>query len=295
MNEKKKLLISFSGGRTSAFMTKWLLEHKQNEFEMMVVFANTGKEREETLEFIQECNDKFNFNCVWIEAVFNKISGKGTRSVVVDYNTASRNGEPFEALIQKHGMCNVRNPKCTRELKKHAISAYAKSLGWKKYYTAIGIRIDEIDRISPNATKERYIYPLVSWIPTKRNDINYFWREQDFDLRLKTYEGNCDMCFKKSFRKLMTISVENPKITNWWQEMENKYKDFIPVTQQHNEKIIPPLYFFRQNTCVNQIIEMAKIPFEMAKDESKYKQEYEQLSLFDLDISNGCSESCEVF
>ena len=297
--KKGRVLISFSGGRTSAFMTQWLLKNKSDEYEFIIVFANTGKEREETLEFVQECDGYFGLNVVWVEAVINPDPRKGTRAKVVDFNTANRNGKPFEDVIKKHGMMNVRNPKCTRELKTHTIAAYAKSIGWKKYTTAIGIRVDEIDRISPDHAKKRYIYPLASMIPTTKNDINKFWRDMPFDLRLKTYEGNCDLCFKKSFRKLYTIAKENPQLTQWWIDIENKYKEFIPKSQQHNEKIVPPLYFFRQNTSMDEILKAANsIDFEMAKDESQYKAEYKQLSLYDLyemDISNGCTESCEVF
>jgi hypothetical protein len=296
-NAKGRLLISFSGGRTSAFMTKWCLEHFANEYEMIVVFANTGKEKEETLEFIRQCDYEFGFKTIWIEAITNPIHKKGVSAKVVNFETASRKGEPFEEMIKKHGIPNINKAVCTRELKKYAIKAYCRSISWKKYFIAIGIRIDEIDRVSPVAKEERFIYPLISNIPTRKNDINKFWSEQTFDLRLKTYEGNCDLCFKKSLRKLMTIVKENPTSANWWREMEEKYNNYIPETQKHNKKIVVPVNFYRSNKGIDDIINMAKNRFEMAKDQSKYIPEYKQGNLWgvELDISNGCTESCEVF
>ena len=68
---KKKLLISFSGGETSAFMAQWLWNNKQHEFDMIFVFANTGEENEETLEFVEKCSDYFGFNVIWVEANVN--------------------------------------------------------------------------------------------------------------------------------------------------------------------------------------------------------------------------------
>ena len=173
---KKQLLISFSGGRTSAYMTWWLLNiwPDRNNWEIIVVFANTGKEREETLEFTNECDVRFGFNTVWIEAVTNPIRGKGVSFKIVNFETANRTGEPFEQMIKKHGLPNVKNPHCTRELKKYAIRAYCRSIRWKKYYTAIGIRIDEVDRISVSAEKERFIYPLVSYNPARKTTLINF-------------------------------------------------------------------------------------------------------------------------
>lgn len=55
---RKKLLVSFSGGLTSAYMTKWILDNLSNQYEMIVVYANTGKEREETLQFVNECDKR---------------------------------------------------------------------------------------------------------------------------------------------------------------------------------------------------------------------------------------------
>ena len=79
--------------------------------------------------------------------------------------------------------------------------------------------------------------------------------------------------------------------------MENRYNSFSPEGKKHSKVLKPPINFFRQNKSIADILEMAKKPFELAVDESIYKPEYKQKSLFgeNLDISNGCTESCEVF
>jgi len=286
---KQNLLISFSGGRTSAYMTKFILDNWSEMFNIIVVFANTGREFEQTLQFVNECDKRWNFNTVWIEAETNPIYKKGVSAKVVNFETASRNGEPFEAMIAKHGLPNVRMPFCTRELKSCAIKAYAKQIGFKKYKTAIGIRADEIDRIQADHKKKGFIYPLVS-LGTTKSDVNKFWINNDFDLQLKGYEGNCDFCFKKSLRKLLTLTVEQPKKLEWWQKMEKKYSEYVPITRKAQNK---KTSFFRNRLTTNDLIELSKQNFEKAKDDSKYVET--QLSLFELDISNGCVESCEVF
>jgi hypothetical protein len=298
MLQKKKLLISFSGGLTSAYMTYRLFQElNPDEWETIVVFANTGKEREETLEFVRNCDDYFGFNTVWVECITNPRYRKGVSAKVVDFNTASRNGEPFKESIRKHGIPNTQMAMCTRELKTRTIEAYLKSIGWKngEYYRAIGIRIDEIDRINENYKKLKIIYPCISMFPSRREDVNAFWIIQPFTLNLKSYQGNCDCCLKKSLRKLLTIAVEEPERFEWYADIEDEFGMFVP--ENRNYKPDKPQTFFRNNLSAMDILEMSKGFKDFARDESGDIIRNEQLCLFgnELDVSNGCSESCEPF
>lgn len=280
-----KLLISFSGGKTSAFMTDWLLKNKQDEYEMKIVFANTGLEHEKTLEFVRRCQDFFGHEIIWVEAITNPVMGKGVGAKVVTFETASRNGEPFDQSNAKHGLPNRTAPKCTRELKARAIMAYLRSIGWKKYYTAIGIRSDELDRVNVNWRAHRYIYPLASHLwgwPTTKAQVNEFWKHQPFNLEIREHEGNCNCCWKKSLKKLLTIAKENPSAFDWWADQEKKYENYIPVSRQHNPNIKLPVRMFRENRSVADILEMSKQPFETFVDEN-------------FEAPNGCEETCEAF
>jgi hypothetical protein len=89
---KKRLVLSFSLGESSAFMTQWCLNNLQDEYEMVVAVANTGDEREESLIFGDLCDKHFGFNLVWVEAVTNPKFGIGTTARVVTFETASRGG-----------------------------------------------------------------------------------------------------------------------------------------------------------------------------------------------------------
>lgn len=89
--------ISFSGGRTSAYMLWRVLEaHGGLPNEAIVCFANTGKEDEATLRFVQDCSERWGVEIHWVE--YRDADPAFKR---VTFDTASRNGEPFEALIRK--------------------------------------------------------------------------------------------------------------------------------------------------------------------------------------------------
>ena len=111
----ENLLVSFSGGETSAFMAQWLNRHyKEYGYKRIVfVFANTGLENEETLEFVKACDEYFGLNIHWLEAkvVFEK--GVGTGYNEVDFESANRDGKPFEDMIKKYGIPNQANLHCT--------------------------------------------------------------------------------------------------------------------------------------------------------------------------------------
>lgn len=296
---KTKVLISFSGGETSAYMTYTLLNNWADKFEMIVVFANTGKERPETLEFIHKLETEWHFPVVWVEALVDPEYGKGIRHTIVTYETASRNGEPFEAIIAKYGIPNQEAPFCSDYMKRLPILSYAKSIGWEKYKTAIGIRKDEPSRINWEKVRKRnLLYPFVTLEPTTKQDVIKFWSRQGWRLNLKSYEGNCDMCWKKSLRKLLTITKDNPQLTEWWDEMFQQYGYHLSPKRKENPNIKLPLNFFRENITITEMKEESNFKFVKAIDESKYiVTTHEQLALWDqtLDKSDGCTESCEVF
>jgi len=142
----------------------------------------------------------------------------------VCFNTATRIGEhgPFDNLVQKLGIPNpAKSGHCTRDMKIKALEKQMQILGHKRkdFITAIGIRADEQKRVSRSRTD--VIYPLVSDFPTTELGVRQFWARQAFDLQLSDYRGNCDLCFKKSERKLMTCMSEmTPQDVHWWIDQE---------------------------------------------------------------------------
>ena len=284
------LVISFSGGETSAFMLGWMLKNKAHEYSgVTVLFANTGQENEETLEFVDKVGRHFGVDIVWLEAAPNPYKGSGTTHRVVTFSTASRNGEPFEEVIQKYGIPNHAYPHCTRELKLQPMTSYLRDAGIlsSPHVKAIGIRHDEIDRMQHDAREKNIIYPLISMRPMTKPLINQYWSEMPFRLNLKGYQGNCKWCWKKSLRKQLTIAHETPSAFDFPERMEGLY-GLAGHNVDGNKRV-----FFRGNMSTLEIRRLARQPFSPADDDAR---EYPEPDLFgyDLDVSGSCSESCEV-
>lgn len=293
MSDPKRLFISFSGGETSGFMAQWIMTHKANAYdEIICLFANTGQENEETLRFVQQCDEAFGLKVVWIEADIDPAQRSKGGFRVVDFWTARRNGEQFEDVIKAYGLPNPDWLHCTRELKTRPMTAYLRSIGWKSgsYDVAIGIRADEIDRIDPNAKEHRFWYPLVRDIEMTKPRVNRFWKDQPFRLLLKGYEGNCKWCWKKSLRKHLTLISAYPERYDFPERMELLYGHINP--EGHDERRV----FFRDKTSTKDLRSMAaKGGFIPADDDSR---NYEDQLSFGMDLDapggNGCfGESCE--
>jgi 3'-phosphoadenosine 5'-phosphosulfate sulfotransferase (PAPS reductase)/FAD synthetase len=82
---KKTMLISFSGGATSGFMMWWLLKNKSDEYDFIIVFANTGRENDETLFFVKQCGENWGIEIIWIESLITGDVRKGTNHKIVTY------------------------------------------------------------------------------------------------------------------------------------------------------------------------------------------------------------------
>lgn len=218
----KEIAVSFSGGATSAYMAHQLLELEKRGGEIVVryiLFANTGREHEATLKFILDCQEYWQREIIWLEYAGRK-KEEGLYYDVVNFQTASRRGEPFEALIEKRGyLPNVVTRFCTQELKVRVIEKFLNHVGCKDIVQAVGIRHDEPLRYYRIKQQENRWMPLFEWGVSKQ-DVNTFWDKMPFKLQIPNYMGNCDLCFLKSRPKRVQILRQTPDVGEWWDRME---------------------------------------------------------------------------
>lgn len=269
----ENLLVSVSGGQTSALMAKRINDAWRGIYNLVFVFANTGAENEETLIFVDKLARYLGVTIIWVEAVVR--NGRlGCAHKIVTFETASRNYEPYEAMIEKYGIPNKAYPHCTRELKLNPIKSYLRSIGWKKYKSAVGIRVDEPKR-KPKKPNSRIIHPMTTVWPTTKTEVNEFWEAAPFELGLPDYRGNCKFCWKKSLAKLTRIAAETPAEFDFPARMERD-KGLSGHNMDGNPRV-----FFRENMSALEILEIARntdyFP-PIRKDEDE-----------------GCSQSCEAF
>lgn len=224
-------LISFSGGRTSAYMLWRILRAHNGKLpdDVLVTFANTGKEMPQTLYFVNECSERWGVPIVWLEWEDNGHWEKDWR--VVSYLEADQLGTPFKNLIdKKQELPGPRARFCTMMLKVNVIHGYARTrLGWREFDMVLGLRADEPRRVS-NMKNNRQIYDVVMPLATAgitKRDVQVFWDRQNFDLRLpnvggRTAFGNCDLCFLKTAANIRTIIEADPTRAKWWIDRETE-------------------------------------------------------------------------
>ena len=272
---KKPLVISFSGGRTSAYMAylmtySELCQQYRDKYDFHFLFANTGCEHPKTLEFVHNCSKHFGWDVVWLEAKVIHEARKGTRYSVTDFESASRDGEPYAEVAKKYGMPNVGIPQCTRELKLSPIRAWCRdNLGNAIVDTAVGIRADESRRINPVTAQKNKIHHPLNDLGVDKQEVLDFWAEMPFDLEIPEWLGNCTWCFKKSQNKLLKSMVDYPQGFDFPKRMEK----IFPITKQGK-----PLTIFRGNKTVSDL--------EMLLKEIDAPPEQ-------IIHDGGCSESCE--
>jgi 3'-phosphoadenosine 5'-phosphosulfate sulfotransferase (PAPS reductase)/FAD synthetase len=267
MNDPFKIteptVISFSGGRTSAYLL-WRVLQSNNGLpkDAVVCFANTGKEHESTLEFVNDCSVNWNVPIVWLE--YNKSNENGFD--VVNFESCSRNGEPFERLINDKGILpNVFMRFCTQELKVTIIRKYCKSINLDVDDRShlVGIRADEPRRIAKVGLD---MCPLAQE-NISENDISNFWENNSFDLKLPKVKfnvlSNCDLCFLKGDKTLSSIIKDDPKKAVWWIKMEEEQQKKIDDNKKNG------IATFRKGSIsYKKMMEFSEDQIDMFSDES---------------------------
>lgn len=275
----KNLAVLFSGGRTSACMSKWIKDNWMDQFNVKFVFCNTGQEHEETLKFVERCDKYFGLDLTWIEAKVNP-KRVGTSYTETIYELACRDGEPFEEVVKKYGLPNKSYPHCTRELKIEPFKKWAIDVfNGEEYVMALGIRVDEPKRLKQSKTDAEKLFPLAGFNPMTKQMVLDWWKNQPFDLELPEHLGNCTWCYKKSDRKLYTLAQDYPEIFEFPKMLEEKYSRF-----SNNGSIVERKLFRRNRSTIDLLNEATIAEFNPFIDEN-YEGVYE----------DECAEECGSF
>ena len=222
-------VISFSGGRTSGFMLRKILDaHDGQPDNLKVCFQNTGLEHAATYEFVREVGERW-CDVTWLEYC---VDDEGEHDYkIVDYESASRKGEPMTAIIMKRG--HLPNPVsriCTVNLKMRTMDRHIRTLPEfaESYTNAVGLRADEPRRVAKlQADNSREITECpVAKAGHAIQDVLRFWEEQPFDLGLPinkagaSMAGNCVGCMLKAKPKIEILMHEMPEYFEYWIETE---------------------------------------------------------------------------
>lgn len=205
--------ISFSGGRTSAYMLQKIVEAHGGKLpdDVMVTFANTGKERAETLRFVHDCATHWGVHIRWVEwrprpalavpyseeeiaagdpdalwwlAAVERCGDAGFEEV--GFNSASRRGEPLTAVIRDHKyLPNPLTRFCTTDTKVRTMQRYLKAQpGMANCNQVIGLRHDEgmrvmkaLARNDSNKEPFKVVMPMAKARAVKRDVLTHWLGE----------------------------------------------------------------------------------------------------------------------
>jgi 3'-phosphoadenosine 5'-phosphosulfate sulfotransferase (PAPS reductase)/FAD synthetase len=233
--------IGVSGGRSSGYMVDQILKAHGGNLppDVYAIFENTGRERELTLRFVDNISKQMGLRIYWIE--YCRIYGRDDlpRYKLIDFESASRNGEPFEAMLAYSDahrkannllpiLPNHANKMCSATLKTKAAHWFMRQRGYERWDAVIGIRRDEPRRyhnfMAANEKRhERWENYLPMYLDgVTQETVQEFWRNQSFDLGFDSKLGNCDPCWKKHPAKIMRAIAENPSVADWWIAQEDR-------------------------------------------------------------------------
>ena len=224
-------VISFSGGRTSAYMLWRILQAHGGRLpdDVVVCFANTGREMPGTLDFVHQCASRWTVHVNWLEYRCGHDDEHRHSFEVVSHNSASRNGEPFDAIIASRGFLpNPRQIFCSGEMKVRTVRRFIHATyGWNSWAQLVGLRADEGRRVhramarADNDAEYRGIRFPLHEAGVSKEEVQEFWTEQAFDLRLKgAWEGNCDGCVRKRRSAIARMFQDHPQRMEWWVDKE---------------------------------------------------------------------------
>jgi hypothetical protein len=274
-----KKVVSFSGGRTSAYLCHLMIELYGRE-NVDFVYMDTGAEHPKTYEFIKQVDKEFGLNLICLRTKFNMELGKANGYEVIDVNDCKHDMKPWKDMLQKYGTpYNPGGAFCTDRMKLVPYKKYLdQKYGRDGYITYLGIREDEPKRLNPR----KGIEFMASISDFDKQDVLDWWNGQSFNLEIDEHLGNCVFCIKKGINKVALAIKDEP-------ELALMYKDTLESgsVRTVEKRKSPSLEMYRGRQSFGQIIATFK---DASRDE--IASSLRGAKRFD---TGSCSESCEVF
>jgi len=251
-------IVSFSGGQTSGYMLRRLMDSEPDfDKRFGVVFCNTGKEHDATLDFVHDVETKWGVPVVWLEycripaadiPLESMPEGKRRKNLqdqqeagldahwfrVVNYFTAARYYDrgPFDELLEWANVLPNRQARfCSVQMKLRTMMRFLNHQHIWEWNSYIGMRADEAHReLEVLANVERWEhpqFPLIRWGVDKA-EVNAFWDAHPFRLSLRqvngeAIDGNCRQCMLKAFWKRVAVQMADPTSALWWHDKELEF------------------------------------------------------------------------
>lgn len=146
----KKIVINFSGGRTSARLVLIAISVFGPD-NVHIVSMDTGAEHPKTYKFMREFHlyilQEYGVTITFLRGDFNQPIGVGHKYKVINPCELKADLGPFREMVNKYGTPTVTTAWCTSRMKEETHDKYCNHvLGKNNYTTVLGIRSDEPSR-----------------------------------------------------------------------------------------------------------------------------------------------------
>jgi hypothetical protein len=272
-------VVSFSGGRTSAYLCSVLLG-MFDRADLRFVFMDTGAEHPATYDFIRKVDGHLGLNLVCLRGDCDSPLGVGVAPRVVPLDTIGPDLQPFASMCGKYGTPGVRSAWCTSRLKEDVNNTWCnEEFGKGGYVTWIGVRADEPKRLK-NMGRSPLVRYLAEVDDADKQDIYDFWSDMPFDLEIPQWLGNCVFCIKKSNPKLALAVRQEPKMAAEWSALFERSSD------RHKTDGLTSEHVYRERRTLAEVAALyadVETPDLIRRIRSARRD------------PNTCSESCEAF
>ncbi|HAT1512375.1 TPA: phage N-6-adenine-methyltransferase [Morganella morganii] len=271
-------IVSFSGGRTSAYLVHLMEQKRVSEnLNVKYVFMDTGAEHPKTYEFIRNVVKHWNIDLVCLRLVVDPKLGNGNSYRVMNADEICADLQPWVDACGKYGTPYVHGAFCTRTMKLEPFERYCKENYPDGYHSWLGIRADEPRRLKP---RDGVSY-LADISDFDKQDILNWWKEQLFDLAIPEHLGNCVFCIKKGINKIALAARDEPGMAAQFMDVITSDTVRVVERRQQENKIM-----YRGNNSLESIIAMFS---DQTRDD--IAATIRGTGGYD---SGSCSESCEA-